>query len=187
MSWHEIKHYKNYLFSCFGLSAAILLWSQTPTQAQFTSNLEPIEIYELSTPQTLTIPPIGYSEISLTTKSDSVSNQGDLLAPPNFNAFVIREFPAVWQMRVPIDQVDSLYATYEMKGENGRTNAVSNEQRSDSAVQVILEPLPIMEISRDLNSNTALVQGGLRLRMDISNAQFAGNYAGELTVLVERR
>jgi hypothetical protein len=187
MSWHKIKIPKVYFLSCLALSAAILVCLQTQTQAQFISNIEPIEIYQLATPQRLTVPPIAHSEITLTTKSESVRDAGDLAAPPQFNSVVVREFPGVWQMRVPIDQVDSLYATYEMKADNGRSSAVSNEQRSDAAFPVVLEPLPIIEISRDFNSNTALVQGGFRLRMDISQAQVAGNYAGELMVIVDRR
>lgn len=187
MSWHKIKICKGYLLSCLGLSTAIVVWSQSQTQAQFISVVEPVEIYQLATPQRLTVPPIVHSEISLATKSESVRDSGDLAAPPQFNTLVVREFPGIWQMRVPVEQVAVLYATYEMKADNGRNSAVSSEQRSEAAVQVVLEPLPILEISRDLNSNTALIQGGFRLKMDISSAQFAGDYTGELTVVVDRR
>lgn len=187
MSWNKLKIYKGYLLFCLALSAAILISSQLPTQAQFISVAEPVEIYQLATPQRLTIPPVAHSEVSLTTKSESVRDSGDLTAPPQFNTLVVREFPGIWQMRVPVDQVASLYATYEMKADNGRNSAVSSEQRSDAAMPVILEPLPIIEISRDLNSNTALVQGGFRIKMDISSAQVAGSYTGELTVIVDRR
>ncbi|WP_026734434.1 hypothetical protein [Fischerella sp. PCC 9605] len=187
MSWHKIKICKGYLFSCLGLSTAILVWLQSQTQAQFISSVEPIEIYQLATPQILTIPPIRQSEITFTTKSESVNNPRDLLAPPLFNTSIVREFPRIWQMRVPLDQVDSLYATYDIRGQNGNDNAMSNEQHSDAAVPVVIEPLPIMEISRDPNSNTAVLQGGFRLKMDLSSSQFAGTYSGDLTVIVDRR
>ncbi|AUS99313.1 hypothetical protein CLI64_02275 [Nostoc sp. CENA543] len=187
MSGHKFKIYKGYLLRCLGLSTAILIGLQAQSKAQFISVAEPVEIYQLATPQRLTVPPIAYSELSLAVKSESVGDSADLTAPPQFNTVIIREFPGVWQMRVPVDEVDSLYATYELKADNGRTSAVSNEQRSDNAVAVVLEPLPIVEISRDLNSNTALIQGGFRLKMDLSSANFAGDYAGELTVVVDRR
>ncbi|QLE54144.1 hypothetical protein [Nostoc sp. TCL26-01] len=187
MSWPQIQSYQHRLFSYLAISIGLLSWSQTPTLGQLTSPVAPVEIYQLATPQKLTIPPIAQSELSLTSKSESVSNPGDLFAPPSFNTSIVREFPNVWQMRVPVDQVASLYATYQLKAENGNGNAVSSEQRSDAKLPVILESLPIMEVSRDLNSNTAVVQGGFRLKMDISGAQIAGIYAGELTVVVERR
>ncbi|HIK05308.1 MAG TPA: hypothetical protein IGS40_11440 [Trichormus sp. M33_DOE_039] len=187
MSWHKFKIHKGYLLKYLGFSTAIVVGLQTQTSAQFISIAEPVEIYQLATPQRLTVPPIAHSELSLAIKSESVRDSSDLTAPPQLNTEIVREFPGIWQMRVPVEQVDSLYAIYELKAENGRTSAVSNEQRADAAVAVVLEPLPIIEISRDLNSNTALVQGGFRLKMDISSANFAGDYAGELTVIVDRR
>ncbi|MBE9000644.1 MULTISPECIES: hypothetical protein [unclassified Nostoc] len=187
MSWYPTKSCKRYLLNSIAVSLAMLACSQTPTVAQFISTVEPTEIYQLATPQKLRIPPIAQSEISVIAKSESVTNPGDLLAPPQFNTLIVREFPNIWQMRVPVDQVNLLYATYEMKAENGKSNAVSSEQRSNSVVQVVLEPLPIIEISRDLNTNTALVQGGFRLKMDVSGTQVAGQYAGELAVIVDRR
>ncbi|BCL36948.1 hypothetical protein [Nostoc sp. MS1] len=187
MSWHQINSCKNYLLTSLGVGIAVLTWSQAATLAQINSTFAPTEIYQLAAPQRLTIPPIAQSEISLTTKSESVASQGDLFTPPQFNTAIVREFPNIWQMRVPIDQVSSLYAVYELKAENGNGSSVSSEQHSSSTVPVVIEPLPIMEISRDINSNTVLVQGGFRLKMDITNTQVAGVYNGELTVVVDRR
>ncbi|MBG1263758.1 hypothetical protein [Nostoc commune] len=187
MSWYPTKSCKRYLLNSIAISIAMLACAQAWTLAQFIPTVEPTEIYQLATPQKLTIPPIAQSEISVTTKGESVRNPGDLLAPPQFNTFIVREFPHIWQMRVPVDQVNLLYATYEMKAENGRSNAISSEERSISAVPVVLEPLPIIEISRDPNTNTALVQGGFRLKMDVSGSQVAGQYIGELAVVVDRR
>lgn len=187
MRWYKTKSYKSYLLSCLGASMAVLMGTQAKVSAQSFPGFEPTEIYQLAIPQQLTIPPIAQSEIALTSQSEAVKNPGDLFAPPQFNTVLLREFPNIWQMRVPIEDVDSLYATYEIKAQNGRDNAVSGEQRSDAALPLIIEPLPIVEISRDPDSNTALVQGGFRLRMDLSSTQFAGNYSGELTVIVDRR
>lgn len=179
---------RNKIISCLGVTVALLVLLQPYTLAQsLFENAEPTEINQLSTPQRLFIPPLAPSEIAPAATSESVTNEEDLLALPRFNTIITRELPALWQMRVPLEQVGLLYATYELKAENGRSNAVSNEQRSDSAVQVVLEPLPIIEISRDQNSNTALVQGGVRLRMDLSAAQSAGAYAGDVTVTVNQR
>lgn len=184
MSWHKMKKYKRYLLAYLSTSVALLVGTQAQALGQFIS---PVEINQLAIPQNLTIPPITQSEISVAINGDQVTNPGDLFAPPQFNTLIVREFPNVWQMRVPIDQLDSLYATYELKAPNGSSNAVVSEQRSSAAMPVVVEPLPIMEISRDPNSNTAVVQGGFRLKLDISSAQFAGAYTGELTVTVDRR
>lgn len=187
MSWHLTKNCKRYLLNSIAVSIAMLACPQTPTVAQLIPTIQPTEIYQLATPQRLKIPPITQSEISVTTKGESVTNQGDLLAAPRFNTLIVREFPNMWQMRIPTSQVNLLYATYEMKAENGRSDAISSEQRSSSAVQVVIEPLPIIEISRDSNTNTALVQGGFRLKMDLSGNQVAGQYTGDLSVVVNRR
>ncbi|WP_066425037.1 hypothetical protein [Anabaena sp. 4-3] len=187
MSWDKIKIYKSYLLGCLGASIAILIGIQLKASAQYFSGITPIEIYQLAIPQKLTIPPINPSEIAITSRSDTVKHSGDLSAPPPFNTSIVREYPNIWQIRVPVDEVDSLYATYELKAENGKDNAVTNEQRSDAALPIVIEPLPIVEISRDTDSNTALVQGGFRLTIDIANTPIAGNYAGELTVKVDRR
>ncbi|MBN3893923.1 MAG: hypothetical protein HWQ41_01030 [Nostoc sp. NOS(2021)] len=182
---------QNKIISCLSTSIAILSLSQPCTLAQtlFVETFAPTQINQLSIPQKLIIPPIAQTEISAAGSaiSDSVKNQQDLLTPPSFHAVITRELPKLWQMRVPIEQVGFLYATYELRAENGRNNAVSNENASSSTVQVVIEPLPIIEISRDRNTNTALVQGGMRLRMDLSTAQLAGGYSGEMTVTVNRR
>ncbi|MCC5606414.1 hypothetical protein LC612_06330 [Nostoc sp. CHAB 5834] len=177
------------IINCLCISSLTLLVLPQPASLgqSFLRIAEPTQINQLSTPQTLVIPPLPASEIVPVAKSESVANPQELLSPPGFNTFISRDFPNFWQMRVPIDQVGFLYATYEMKAENGRNNAVSNAQSSNSAVQVVLEPLPIIEISRDQNSNTALVQGGFQLKMDLSTAQSAGLYGGNVTVTVNRR
>ncbi|MCX7592567.1 MAG: hypothetical protein N2235_02170 [Fischerella sp.] len=167
--------------------AALLAWPQSRTLAQsLFTNPKPTEIYQLSTPQKLIIPPLAPSEISPAATTESVANEQDLLTPPQLNAVITREFPALWQMWVPTDQVASLRATYEFKSESGQANQFSREQHSGSGVSIVLEPLPILEIARDQNTNTVLVQGGVRLKMDLSTAQSAGAYAGELTVTVNR-
>ncbi|MEH2196403.1 MAG: hypothetical protein V7K98_27700 [Nostoc sp.] len=180
---------RNKIISCLGMTVALLVLTQPRALAQFLfQSTEPTKINQLSTPQKLVIPPLAPSEIApAAATSESVTNKEDLLAPPRFNTVITRELPALWQMRVPVEQVGLLYATYELKAESGRSNAVSNEQNSNSAVQVVLEPLPIIEISRDQNTNTAVVQGGVRLKMDLSSTGSAGVYAGDVTVTVNQR
>lgn len=169
-----------------GLSVILGLTCPTRSLAQFISLPQPTEINRLATPQTIKIPPIKQSEITPAISSESVS-QGDLLTPPHFNTLITRELPGIWQMRVPIDKVGSLYASYELKAQNGANNAVSNELHSASSLRIVLQPLSIVEISRDPNTNTAVVQGGVRLIMDLANNQLAGAYSGELTVTVDQR
>ncbi|WP_066379847.1 hypothetical protein [Anabaena sp. CA = ATCC 33047] len=185
--WYKLNsnYYKRYLLGGLSASIAFILGTQAQTVAELTSPVDPLEINQLSIPQTLTIPPITHSEISLTIGSDTV-NPKDLLTPPQFNV-ITREFPAVWKMRVPIDQVNSLYATYEMKAANGRDSSISSDRRSDTVVPIIIEPLPIREISRDTESNTAVVEGGFRLQLNLNHARFADKYTGQLLVKVDRR
>ncbi|MCW5316353.1 hypothetical protein GTQ43_21785 [Nostoc sp. KVJ3] len=183
------KKVQTKIINCLCISSlTLLVLPQLPSLGQSLLRIaEPTRINQLSTPQTLVIPPLSASEIAPAVKSESVGNAQQLLAPPGFNTLITRDFPNFWEMRVPIDQVGFLYASYEIKAENGRNNAVSSAQNSNSAVQIVLEPLPITEISRDQNSNTALVQGGFKLKMDLSTAQSAGLYGGNVTVTVNRR
>lgn len=176
------------------VGATFLMLTQSAVKAQtaFLGNTDPTEINQLSVPQTLVIPPITQTEIlpsNVTAAggsiSESVSSERDLLSPPQFSTNLIREFPTFWKMRVPIEQVGLLRAKYELRGANGSGDAVSNLQNPSSKLPVTIEPLPIREISRDQNSNTALVEGGVRLRMDLSPSQSAGAYLGELTVTVD--
>jgi hypothetical protein len=181
---NKLIFYQSYFITTLSIVLG-LMWPAR-SLAQFISLPEPTEIYSLATPQKINIPPLAQSEITPASMSESVS-EGNLLAPPRFNIVVTRELPGLWQMRVPLDQLDSLYATYELKAQNGVNNAVSSQERSDSAMRVVVEPLPIIEVSRDLNSNTAVVQGGVRLQMDISTNQVAGAYSGAMTVTVDQR
>ncbi|PMB26619.1 hypothetical protein CEN47_15805 [Fischerella thermalis CCMEE 5319] len=178
---------KLYIQRCLGVVAAFLTLPHFQATPQSLDVSEPTQIYQLATPQKLTIPPQELGGILPNSFSEKVKDEQDLLAPPLFNPIVTREFPGLWQMRVPIDQVGSLYATYDLKGVNGQVDGFSNNQRGDQAMQVSVEPLPIIEISRDEATNTALVQGGVRLRFDLSTARTAGSYGGVLSVTVNRR
>ncbi len=188
VSDHRKVNRQRYLQRCLGTLVALLVVPHS--QASWAQSLvlsEPTQIYQLATPQELTIPSQQLGEILPASVSDTVANEQDLLAPPIFNPVVTRELPGIWQMRVPIDQVGSLYATYELKGVNGQVNGFNNNERTDQAVRVSAEPLPIVEISRDEATNTALVEGGVRLQFDLSTTRFAGTYGGVLTVTVNRR
>ncbi|MBE8988862.1 hypothetical protein [Nostoc sp. LEGE 12450] len=180
--------HKRLLTKGLGITAAILAWPQPQTLAQSVfPNTSPTEINQLSVPQTLSIPPLRQSELLPGNITESVAGGQDLTTPPRLNAVITRELPALWQMRVPIEQVGSLYAIYETRADNGGVNQFSSEQRSDVEVPIVLESLPIIEISRDQNTNTAVVQGGVRLKIDLSTAEIAGTYSGELTVVVNQR
>jgi hypothetical protein len=172
--------------SCLGTLLALLAWPQPQVVAQSLNLPEPTQIYQISTPQQLTIPPQQLGEILPAPVSQAVTNEQDLLASPRFQTVITRELPELWQMRVPIDQVGSLYATYELRAENGQNNEFSSTYRSDQTMRVVVEPLPIIEISRDENTNTALVQGGVRLQFDLANVGIAGGYGGVITVTVNQ-
>ncbi|HLO85948.1 MAG TPA: hypothetical protein VK203_13190 [Nostocaceae cyanobacterium] len=191
MLWKLIN---NYLGA--GVAFLAFIYPQTTRADILPMNPEPVEINRLSTPQKLTIPPIKQSEITIglsdndsnnVARTESVSSRNDLLRPPVLNNTITREFPNLWLMRVPLEDVPLLYATYEIKAENGRAEAVSNEQNANFTAPVVLEPLPITVISQDPNTNTAVVQGGVLLKINLSVAQAAGEYTGDLTVTVDRR
>ncbi|PLZ99745.1 hypothetical protein CEN50_06055 [Fischerella thermalis CCMEE 5268] len=180
-------HRQNYFQRCLGILAGVAIFSQSQVWAQSLILPEPKQIYELATPQELSIPPQQLGDILPNSVSETVKNEQDLTAPPVLTAVVTRELPGLWQMRVPIDEVGSVYATYEIKGMNGQANGFSNNTRSDRSVRVSVEPLPIVEISRDESTNTALIQGGIRLHFDLSTARVAGGYGGVIKVTVNKR
>ncbi len=192
MSLTKIINGQIYLITCLSLGATLFTLLQPRASAQtFFKNPLPTQINRLSTPQRLVIDPASQSEIfpgvysnSGNAITESVSNPEDLLRPPQSNVIVNRVIPAFWQMRVPIDQVGRLRAVYEIRGANGTINAISNDQNSHAIVGVALQPLPIQEISRDDKTQTAVVQGGINLRLNLSQAESAGAYAGNLTVTV---
>ncbi|MEA5505308.1 hypothetical protein VB735_19780 [Halotia wernerae UHCC 0503] len=184
---NQTNSHQHHLKYCLGMLVALLAWPQPKAIAQSLNVPEPTQIYQLSTPQQVIVPSQQLGEIIPAPVSETVTNQQDLLAPPQFNTVITRELPGLWQMRVPLDQVASLYATYEIKAGNGKSNGFSNNERSEQTVRVVVEPLPIIEISRDENTNTALVEGGARLNFDLANARSAGGYGGVLTVTVNQR
>ncbi len=186
MSRNKITSHCYFFLGCCGIAIASLLYSQNRVLAQFAPFNQPTQIYRLAAPQELVIPPLRQSEISSFGQSEAIANPGNLSTPPRFNFLITRELPRLWQMRVPLDQVGILYATYEIRGKNGSSNAVSSNKDANSAVGVIIQPLPITEISHDPYTKTAVIQGGVRLQMDLSNSKFAGDYFGNLTVTVNR-
>ncbi|MBH8563703.1 hypothetical protein I8748_16140 [Nostoc sp. CENA67] len=183
----QANSHQHHLKYCLGMLVALLAWPQPEATAQSLNLPEPTQIYQLSTPQQVVVPPQQLGEIVPAPVSETVRTQQGLLARPQFNTLITRELPGLWQMRVPVDQVGSLYATYEIKAGNGQSNRFSSDERSEQTVRVAVEPLPIIEISRDENTNTALVQGGVRLQFDLANAGVAGGYVGVLNVTVNQR
>jgi hypothetical protein len=186
MSRYKSTSHCYFLIGCLGINLAFLSYCQSRVLAQLTTFNPPTQIYRLAAPQVLTIPPLRQSEISPFGQSEAIAPSGNVSTPPHFNFLVTRELPRLWQMRVPLDQVGSLYATYELRGTNGSSNAVSSSHDANSAVRIIISPLPMVEISRDPYSKTAVIQGGVRLTMDLSNSKFAGEYLGNLTVTLNR-
>ncbi|MFB2773352.1 hypothetical protein ACE1AT_29380 [Pelatocladus sp. BLCC-F211] len=187
ISTHKFSH-NRHLQRCLGILVTLLTLSQSQAWAEPSVVLpEPTQIYELATPQQLTIPPQQLGEVLPASESETVSNEQDLLAPPPINTVVTREFPGMWQMRVPIDEVDSLYATYELKAVNGQSDGFSSSDRTNQNMRTHVEALPIVEVSRDETTNTAVVEGGVRLQFDLSTAAVAGEYGGVLTVTVNRQ
>jgi hypothetical protein len=180
-------HHQGYLQGCLGILVAFLTMPYSQALSQSIVVQEPTQIYQLSTPQQLTIPVQQLGDILPGSGSEKVGNGQSLLAPPTFNMLVSRELPGLWQMRVPINQVGSLYATYELRGVNGQVNGFSNNEHTNQAMQVSMQPLPIVEISRDEATNTALIEGGVRLLFDLSLARSAGKYGGVLSVIVNQR
>lgn len=183
----QANSHQYHLKYCLGMLVALLAWPQLQATGQSLNLPEPTQIYQLSTPQQLVIPPQQLGEIVPAPVSETVTSEQSLLASPLVNTLITRELPGLWQMRVPLDQVGSLYATYEIKSVNGQNNRFSSDELSEQTMHVVVEPLPIIEISRDENTNTALVQGGVRLQFDLANSAIAGGYGGVLNVTVNQR
>jgi hypothetical protein len=132
-------------------------------------------IYQLSFAQDRKIPELKSSEIIGDPDfQDYANNKQQLLAAPPFQD-IIRDLPQFWRLRVPIEQISSVNAKYQLTAQNGKVNPFNNIQ---------LIPLPITEISRD--QKNAVVQGGVRMQFgNLSKTGNAGSYNGRLSVCVE--
>lgn len=96
---------------------------------------------------------------------------------------VIRRLPDLWQLLIPAGvPLDDLEVSYELMAANGHRDRLSHDQHRDSEIEVRLRPLPPI-LLQDQGDDT-VVQGGLKLELDVSDARVAGAYLGSLTVTV---
>jgi hypothetical protein len=168
---------------CLAIVVALMALPQPQVLAQSVPP-DPEQLYQVSFPREgLTISEFKsqelFTEIDL---SDTVNNSGDLRGKPlPLSPAISRDLREFWKMRVRAEDVQFLLPEYKLSADNGKANPFNNVIKFDN--------LQITEVSRDPNTNTVVVQGGVRLQFqDISNFfGKADTFSGRLSVCVKRR
>ncbi|MCP4594589.1 MAG: hypothetical protein GY842_27985 [bacterium] len=96
---------------------------------------------------------------------------------------VIRRLPDLWRLRIPGGTTpDDLEVSYELIAANGRRDRLNHDRRAASEIEVHMRPLPVIVL--ESQGDGTVVQGGLELEIDVSEARVAGTYLGSLTTTV---
>jgi hypothetical protein len=97
---------------------------------------------------------------------------------------VVRTIRSIWRMQLTdeatLGEIDVRFA---IVGLDGRADCLAPTDGSDSEIRAVLRSTPPVVVSRDTDG--AIVEGGLVLRLDLESVRTAGTYAGTLTVIVD--
>ncbi|MGI2902371.1 hypothetical protein [Tolypothrix sp. VBCCA 56010] len=166
---------------CLAMVVALVALPQPQAFAQSTPPPDPTNTCQLSVlPQRLPIEKLKSEEL-LTRATGTATNLNELLAPPDlssYNSSITRQLEQLWRLRVPTDKVSSVTSNYHFDGSSANSNPFN-------ANNVVLEPLSIQRISTDQNTNTTVVQGGVRLQFRSLSRIRPGSYSGGLIVSVQ--
>jgi hypothetical protein len=167
---------------CLALVVALIALPQPQVLAQSVPPQDPTEICKLTFTQERTIPELKTSEI-LVHATETANNLQELLASPSFsyNSSITRQLPQLWKLKVPLDSSGNLPPithsyNIQLKSSSGQTISNSKIQQ---------ELLPVAEISRDFNTKTAVVQGGVRLLFQNLSSIKSNTYSGTISVTVD--
>lgn len=95
---------------------------------------------------------------------------------------ITREIPSLWSMRISSkDSGNTMNIRYELTGDSGRPNCLSNI--SGSEMPVTIRPLTPVVIAKGKKSN--LISGGINLYLKTGELHHAGRYAGTLAVIID--
>ena len=129
------------------------------------------------------LPEIVSSELLLGSQAQAVRE----IPPTNlgFTSRVKRPVPSIWGIYVlPGVNPESLIVTYEMNAENGTPGRLNLVGDLDSEIRVQIVPIRpvVVERLRDV----ILIEGGVVMDLDVTEAQKAGKYSGVLTVSIHQ-
>ncbi len=152
----------------------------------------PVTSRSLTLPPSITLEAVRLRELSEESAASAGSDRrrvdSDLQAPglpPTsvVSTVVIRRLPGLWQLQIPGGAtLDDLEVSYELSAANGHRDRLNHDQRADSEIEVRLRPLPPILLQNQ--GDGTVVQGGVKLELDVSEARVAGTYLGSLTVTV---
>ena len=149
------------------------------------SGLLPESVGELVMFPAVTLDPISAEELSwergaATVDLDSWRGLRALEVPP-LRTELTRRLPSLWRLRID-DRArpESLEVSYEVVAANGRSDRLSHVERPESEIGAVAEPLWPVVIDRD--ADTAVLEGGLVLRLSIDEIRYSGTYSGTITV-----
>jgi hypothetical protein len=135
---------------------------------------------KLTLPPSINLLPTTSQELVAGTPSSALS-RGDLNSLPVLNTIVRRSLPNLWESQVAKDR--AIITEYELIGNNGCQNCLSNPQNSRSEVLATIEPLPIVvEFKPGNGQNCQKATSGINLILDLKSVRHAGKYQGQLRV-----
>jgi hypothetical protein len=134
-------------------------------------------------PDTITLDPIKDIFVN---PSGYAKNTQELYTQPDLIQNITRQ--ATWKKQVPLDKIQlPLKVTYELKDNNGTANRLNSSTNGNSAIKVILNPLEIIEISRNQENNLAVIEGKVEFTLDPTQSQIAGVHGGRLSVCIQSK
>jgi hypothetical protein len=93
---------------------------------------------------------------------------------------VSRELPSLWRLETGPDvDLSSVDVRYQVLSGASRDSCLAHEQDGDSALCVKVLPLAPRIVSRD--ERRTLIDGGVRLELDLRHVTRAGRYSGALS------
>ena len=110
---------------------------------------------------------------------------GSTVDLPPIRLEVRRQVPTLWRLRLA-DQTGlaDLDVRVELVAINGHRDRLSHLERPRAEIAANVEPLAPVVVDRDATS--VVIEGGLDLTLGLDETRFAGNYAGTLTVTINR-
>lgn len=151
----------------------------------------PVEIGALSTVRQISLETISAAELAPETGGAGSVDLGRWYGPesrfglPPLPTEVTRRIPTLWRLRV--DETAgpaALDVRYEIIARNGRSESLSHVDHPEAEIGVRVEPLTPEIIGRD--GETAVLEGGMILRLLIGETRYAGSYAGTVTVTLHQ-
>jgi hypothetical protein len=100
---------------------------------------------------------------------------------PSLTLNVERELPGLWRLRVPAGmRLGATQVSYQIVAGSGAAGRLSNAELPDEGIPVrVVGSLPFVVES---DEESAVLEGGATLHLDLSEVRHAGRYVGTLQV-----